>query len=246
MDAERATDGAPRTPPQECAPKPDRRRHRRRPRRWGLPCRHGSYRFQRDQALALSRRPHQNRSEGAFGVAAPRRPPSLRQAPRAGRAGRARDGRGRRGSTRRRAAPRASGPAAWSEAAPLGAVRRGSASRRRGTAGRLRAAESAVRRSHPRARAGRGRPLPEVEAAGLAAARVEEALPAGVGWRPAPSAAAAGRAAGRGTPVGRSSSGSRDGRTARRAPLGRSRRSWRPRRPETRSRCVRRRSSRDG
>jgi hypothetical protein len=245
MAVERTAAAPPRAPLQVRAAGPRRRRDRRFGP-LGLRPRHGSYRFRPSQALAVSRRPHPNRSENAFGVAAPRRPPSLRQPPYPGRAGRARDARGRRGSTRRREAPRASAPPAWSEAAPLGPVRRGSASGRRGTAGRLRAAIAAVRRSHRRAPAGRGRPPPEKEPAGLQAARAEEASAAGVGSLPAPSAAAARRAAGRGIPVGRWSSESRDGRRARRAPLGRSDRWSRPPRPGTRSRCVRPRSSRDG
>jgi hypothetical protein len=245
MDAELATDAAPRAPPHGCAPEPRRRRDRRFGP-LGLRPRHGSYRFRPTQGLAVSRRPHPNRSEDAFGVPAPRRPPSLRQPRCPGRAGRARDARGRCGSTRGRETLRASASPAWSEAAPLGPVRQGSASRRRGPAWRLRAAMSAIRRSHRRAPAGPGRPPPEQEATGLEAARAEEAPPVGVGLLPAPSAAAARRAAGRGTPVGRWSSGSQDGRTARRAPLGRSGRWSRPRRPGTRSRCVRRRSSRDG
>jgi hypothetical protein len=244
MDAELAAEAAPRAPPQGRAAGPPRRRDRRFGR-LGLRPRHGSYRFRPSQALAVSRRPRPNRSEDAFGVPAPRRPPSVRQPPYPGRAGRARDARGRRGSTRGREAPRASAPPPSSAAAPLGGVRPQSASRRRRTAGRLRAAMSAVRRSHRRAPAGRRRPPPEKEAAGLEAARAEEALPAGVGLLPAQSAAAR-RAAGRGIPVGRWSSGSRDGRTARRAPLGRSGRWSRPRRPGKRSRSVRRRSSRDG
>lgn len=140
----------------------------------------------------------------------------------------------------------ASVPPSSSEAASARAVCVHSAAHRGRNCALPEAAASAARQSRRRVRAAPAR-QPRLEAvAEQATAWAEEALLAAVpGSASVVSAEAAGTAAGRGIPVGRSSCGSRGGRTARRARLRRSGRRSRAGCFPRRARRVRLRASRD-